>query len=56
MSKEQPLWDRDKMMKDIERTLFYNDSSIQLGRNELEKMQDAMRKTEEGKKENSRVK
>jgi len=42
MSKEQSLWDRDKVLKDIERTLFYHNSGVKPGRNELEKMQVAM--------------
>jgi len=42
MAQEQVLWDREEVMKDIERMLFYNNPNIRPGRNELEKMQVAM--------------
>lgn len=45
MTKEKPLWDvadgrkKQRLLEDIERTLF---SGVEVGRNPLEKMQDAM--------------
>jgi len=45
---EKLLWDADenrrKLMNDIERTLFYRGSGIEVGRSPLDKMQDAMNK------------
>ncbi|MCK4817400.1 hypothetical protein KA005_16640, partial [bacterium] len=46
MKKEKLLWDassnRERLLRDIERTLFYHDSGVEVGRNELEKMEVAL--------------